>query len=123
MAATPPSSRSGAPPWTFIEEDLASGYPKIWAELQALALNKGELRERLGEVYQSWRSLLRDALAAAIEEYGLDQSQFPLEAWAALVMQFNEGLLFERLLGFDRGHSDLLAAIDGWLTSLQEAKT
>ena len=38
------------------------------------------------------------------------------------MVQFNKGLLFERLLGFDRGHSQLLAAIDGWLVSLDEGK-
>ena len=37
-------------------------------------------------------------------------------------MQFNKGLLTERLLGFDRGHAELLAAIDGWLTSLEQRK-
>jgi hypothetical protein len=37
-------------------------------------------------------------------------------------MQFNKGLLNERLLGFDRGHSELLVAIDGWLTSLEERR-
>ncbi len=107
----------------FIDEDLASGYPKIWAELQALAWNKPELRERLQGVTNSWRTVLRDALAEAIEEYDLHDSPFSAESWAALVSQFNEGLLLERLLGFDRGHADLLAAIDGWLTSLEEGKT
>jgi len=107
---------------SFIDEDLAAGYPKIWGELQALAWNKPELRERLRDLDDRWRSLLRDALAQAIEEYGLDQNGFSAEVWAALVMQFNEGLLFERLLGFDRGHSQLLAAIDGWLVSLHEGK-
>ncbi len=104
----------------FIEEDLASGYPKVWAELEALAFDKPELRDRLNAVNDSWRSLLRDALAEAIEEYGLEASGFSAEALAALVMQFNKGLLVERLLGFDRGHAELLAAIDGWLTSLEE---
>jgi AcrR family transcriptional regulator len=107
---------------TFIDEDLASGYPKIWAELQALAWNKPELRERLQGVTDSWRTVLRDALAEAIEEYDLHDSPFSAESWAALVSQFNEGLLLERLLGFDRGHSELLAAIDGWLTSLEASK-
>jgi AcrR family transcriptional regulator len=107
----------------YIEDDLAEGYPKIWAELQALAWNKPELRERLRNLYDSWRSLLRDVVVRAIEEYGLDQTRFPPEAWAVLVMQFNEGLLFERLLGFDRGHAELLAAIDGWLTTLEKGKT
>jgi AcrR family transcriptional regulator len=106
----------------FIDEDLASGYPKIWAELQALAWNKPELRERLQGVTDSWRTVLRDALAEAIEEYDLHDSPFSAESWAALVSQFNEGLLLERLLGFDRGHSQLLAAIDGWLTSLEANK-
>jgi AcrR family transcriptional regulator len=106
----------------FIDEDLASGYPKIWAELRALAWNKPELRQRLQGVTDSWRTVLRDALAEAIEEYDLHDSPFSAESWAALVSQFNEGLLFERLLGFDRGHSELLAAIDGWLTSLEAGK-
>ena len=107
----------------FIEEDLAAGYPKVWAELEALAWHKPELRHRLNKVSDQWRSLLRDALADAIDEYGLDRVPFSAEAWAALVMQFNKGLLFERLLGFERGHSELLAAIDGWLTSLEGGKT
>lgn len=104
----------------YIEEDLASGYPKVLLELEALAWNKPELRERLREVNEAWHSLLRDAFSRAIEEYGLDQSRFSADAWATLVMQFNKGLLTERLLGFDRGHAELLAAIDGWLSELEK---
>jgi AcrR family transcriptional regulator len=106
----------------YIEEDLAAGYPKVWAELEVLAWNKPELRERLLGVNDSWRSLLCDAAAEAIEEYDLDRDGFSAEAWAALVMQFNRGLLFERLLGFDRGHAELLGSIDGWLVSLERGK-
>jgi len=107
---------------SYIEEDLAAGYPKVWAELEALAWNRPALRQRLRTVSDRWRSLLRDALAEAIQEYGLDGERFSAEAWAALVMQFNKGLFFERLLGFDRGHAELLAAIDRWLASLEEAR-
>jgi AcrR family transcriptional regulator len=107
---------------SYIEEDLAAGYPKVWAELEALAWNRPALRRRLRTVSDRWRSLLRDALAEAIQEYGLDGDRVSAEAWAALVMQFNKGLLFERLLGFDRGHAELLAAIDRWLASLEEAR-
>ena len=106
----------------FIEEDLASGYPKVWAELEAIAWNTPEMRDRLNRVNERWRSLLRDAVSEAIEEYDLGSTSFSAEALAALVMQFNKGLLFERLLGFDRGHAELLASIDGWLTSLEEGR-
>jgi AcrR family transcriptional regulator len=105
---------------SYVEQDLAAGYPKVWAELEALAWNRPELRERLRSVSDSWRSLLRDALTEAIEAYGLDSGRFSAEALAALVMQFNKGLLLERLLDFDRGHAELLAAIDGWLASLEQ---
>jgi hypothetical protein len=73
-------------------------------------------------VSDSWRTLLRDALADAIEEYDVDGLPFSAEAWAALVMQFNKGLLYERLLGFDRGHAELLADVDGWLASLERRR-
>ena len=106
----------------YVEEDLEAGYPKVWAELEALAWNNPEMRERLRGVDERWRSLLRDALTGAVEEYGLEGSGFSAEALAALVMQFNKGLLFERLLGFDRGHIELLAAIDAWLVSLEKGK-
>jgi hypothetical protein len=107
---------------SYIEEDLAAGYPKVWAELEALAWNKSVLRRRLRSVSDEWRSLLSDVLMEAVEEYGLDRERFSAEAWATLVMQFNKGLLLERLLGFDRGHAELLAAIDGWLASLEETR-
>jgi AcrR family transcriptional regulator len=106
----------------YIEEDLASGYPKVWAELEALAWNHPEMRDRLNDVNDSWRSLLRDALAEAIDEYGLDDSRFSAEALAALVMQFQKGLLNERLLAFDRGHAELLASIERWLAALEEGR-
>src|SRR6478609_11149186 len=38
----------------YIEEDLASGYPKVWAELEALAWNRPEMRERLHGVNDKW---------------------------------------------------------------------
>ena len=41
----------------YIEEDLAAGYPKVWAELEALAWNKPELRERLNGLSERWRTL------------------------------------------------------------------
>src|SRR3954447_13252304 len=34
----------------FIEEDLAAGYPKVWAELEALTWHKPQMRERINGV-------------------------------------------------------------------------
>ena len=106
----------------FIEEDLAAGYPKVWAELEALAWNKPELRERLNApstsagarccATRSPRRSTSTAWTGALLGRGLGRAGHAVQ----------QGPAYERLLGFDRGHAELLAAIDGWLTSLEERK-
>jgi AcrR family transcriptional regulator len=96
----------------WLEEDVDAGYPKVWWELQAMAWNHPEMRERLARVDETWRSLLRAHFASALDEYGID---FPLEAVVALVMTFNKGVQIEQLSGVSVGHRELLDWLDGWL--------
>lgn len=96
----------------YLDEDFASGYQKVWLELQALAWNRPELRARVARVSEEWYSVLREALAQELHEHRLD---VPLDALVALVATFNEGIMLERLSGADSGHRALLAWIDGWL--------
>ena len=106
----------------FLEHDLAAGYPKIWLELQALAWNRPELKERVARVNAEWRSVLLETYGVAMREYELDTEAFPPEAIVSLVMTFNQGIMLERLSGVSAGHTELLASIDRWLVSLEEAK-
>jgi hypothetical protein len=98
----------------WLEEDVEAGYPKVWWELQAMAWNHPEMRERLVRVDAEWRSLLRGHFASALDEYGID---FPLEATVSLVITFNKGMQIEQLSGITTGHRELLGWIDGWLES------
>jgi AcrR family transcriptional regulator len=104
----------------YLGEDLAAGYPKVAAELSALAWNDAELRKRVRRLNERWRTVLREAFAEAIEEYGLDEREYPLDAVVSLVMTFNIGLQTESLLGIEKGHAELLAWIDGWLADLEK---
>ena len=106
----------------FLEQDLAAGYPKIWLELQALAWNRPELRERVARVNGEWRAVLLETYGAAMEEHGLDTTAFPPEAIVSLVMTFNQGIMLERLSGVSAGHSELMNSIDRWLVSLEETR-
>jgi AcrR family transcriptional regulator len=94
----------------YLEEDLP--YQKVWLELEALAWNRPELRDRVAGVNAEWRSVLTEAFAPAREELGIEA---PLEALVSLVATFNEGIFLERALGIETGHRELLAWIDGWL--------
>ena len=94
----------------YLDEDRP--YQKIWFELQALAWNRPELRERLVQVHGEWHAVLTEAFAPVREELGLD---VPLEALVALVYTFNEGIILDRLSGIETGHRELLKWIDRWL--------
>ena len=96
----------------WLDEDVAAGYPKVWWELQAMAWNHPEMRDRLVRVDGVWRGLLRTYFASALDEYGID---FPLEATVSLVMTFNKGMQIEQLSGIDTGHRELLDWIEDWL--------
>ena len=80
--------------------DADREYQKVWFELQALAWNRPELRERVAHVDAEWRAVLSEALAEPRERYGIDM---PLAALVSLVITFNEGIIFERLSGIETG--------------------
>jgi AcrR family transcriptional regulator len=106
----------------YMEDDLASGYPKVWLELQALGWNRPDIRERVAGVSAEWRTVLSESFARALDEYGLEREGFPLEAWVTLVYTFSLGIEADRLSGVITGHRELLEAIDRWLQTLEEAK-
>jgi Transcriptional regulator len=103
----------------YLDEDRVSGYQKVWLELQALAWNHPELRDRVAGVNARWRAVLTGAFASAMDEYGLDPRRFPVEAVVSLVMTFNQGIMLERLNGVTEGQDVLLRHIDDWLQSLE----
>ena len=86
-----------------------------------MAWNRPDLKEHLARVHAQWRQVLREAFAPALARYGLDSEHFPLEAMTALVITFNEGIILERLGGITEGQTELLAMIDRWLVSLEQA--
>jgi len=106
----------------YLDEDLQSGYQKVWLELQALAWNRPELKDRVARVNGEWRSVLTDAFCRAMKEYGLDLRPFTVDVLVSLVMTFNEGMILERHSGMFEGHGELLAAIDRWLSQLERRR-
>jgi TetR/AcrR family transcriptional regulator len=96
--------------------DADREYQKVWLELQALAWNRPELRDRVGHVHDEWRAVLTEALEEPRERYGIP---IPLDALVTLVITFNEGIILERLSGVETGQRELLDWIDGWLTEME----
>jgi TetR/AcrR family transcriptional regulator len=98
----------------LVSEDVT--YEKVWLELQAMAWNDPELRERLARVNGEWRAVLTEAFAQARDEFGI---VMPVDALVSLVMTFNIGIIVERLGGIEAGHRELLEWIDNWLEEMR----
>jgi len=94
----------------LVEEDVA--YQKVWLELQALAWNRPELRERVARVQGEWRAVLVEAFEHARVEHSID---VPVGVLVTLVTTFNEGVILDRGLGISEGHAELLEWIERWL--------
>ena len=101
----------------YLDEDRP--YQKIWWELQAMAWNRPEYRARLARVHTAWCDAMRDAVAQAVRDYRLEGGPLSADEWLTLIVALNEGIILERLSGIDRGHAELLAGIDRWLSSLE----
>lgn len=106
----------------FLDEDAASGYSKVWYELQALGWNDPDIRKRVAQVDFAWRRVVTEAFDRAMDEYGIDRKRYPLEAVVALVATFNIGLHLEKLSGIRTGHRELLDLCDRTLQELESRK-
>jgi AcrR family transcriptional regulator len=100
----------------LVADDVA--YEKIWFELQALAWNRPELRERVAHVNDEWRAVLTEAFAEPHDRYRI---AMPLDALVSLVITFNEGVILERLSGIETGHATLLEWIEEWMEAKERA--
>ena len=99
----------------LVSEDVEP-YEKIWLELQALAWNDAELRERLarGERRVA-RGAHRGVRASRTASSG---STMPLEALVSLVMTFNLGIMRRAPRRHrDRPRASSSTGSTGWLSS------
>lgn len=106
----------------LFEVDLRGGFPKVVAELMALAWNEPRLRPRLRATMESFDEVLTQAARGATVEYGLDEHRYEPPVLATLVRTFQLGMLLERLTGIDIGHAELLDGIDRVLSRLSTSK-
>jgi AcrR family transcriptional regulator len=103
----------------YLVDDDEAEYQKIWLELQAMAWSRPEMRARVGRVLSEWQAVLIAAFREGLRELGVDTRRYPVEAVVSLVLTFNEGVILERLLGVDSGHSQLLHMIDRMLVRME----
>ena len=97
--------------------DADRDYQKVWYELQALAWNRPELRERVAHVNAEWRAVLTEAFAEPHARYGIDDAAG--RAGLARGHASTRGSSSSGSRGSRRGQAALLEWIDSWLGELE----
>lgn len=92
----------------FYEDDLASGFVRLQAELWAASFSNPALRGVMLPRILAWRQVVRTAALAAVEHYELELPVSP-EAIADWIATYWAGMEFEMLLGIaeEDGHFQL----------------
>jgi AcrR family transcriptional regulator len=111
----------------FYENDIASGFVRVQAELYAASLSNVALREQFVPRVQAWKQLVFAAVQEALERHRPTLPQgFDAEAIASLISEFWLGMEFARLIGdaAERArHDKALDAIQRLLEALEATPT
>ncbi len=112
----------------FYEDDLASGFVRLQAELWAASLSNPGLREKFLPRLLAWKKLVLGAVREAIDALQADGTKLPPpftpEVIACWVSEFWLGMEFADLLGVKEEQVQHRAALDAvqWLLEKLDAK-
>ena len=121
-AAEEPFVRKWRTAMGYLRADFESGYQKVWFELQAMAWNHDEMRDRVAAVLCRWIDVLMPAFDVGLDELGVDKTRYPTAAVVSLVTTFNQGVMLEQLSGVSTGHDELLAMIEEIASELKRLR-
>lgn len=97
----------------FYEDDVASGFVRVQAELYAASLSNPELRRQFLPRIQAWKQVVLEATREALRAFRPRlPPAFTAEAIATLISEFWLGMEFARLIGDDGEQARHDAALD-----------
>jgi AcrR family transcriptional regulator len=106
----------------FYENDLASGFVRVQAELYAASLSNPSLRRQFLPRILAWKQVVLEAVREALETYRIDpKPPFSAEAIACWISEFWLGMEFAMLIGADEQtmhHREALDAMQQFLERL-----
>ena len=112
----------------FYEDDLASGFVRLQAELWAASLSNPGLREKFLPRLLAWKKLVLGAVREAVAAWQADGTRLPApftpEVIACWISEFWLGMEFADLLGVKEEQIQHRAALDAvqWLLESLDAR-
>jgi AcrR family transcriptional regulator len=107
----------------FYEDDVASGFVRVQAELYAASFANAELREQFLPRVGAWKQVVLEAVQEALSAYRPSlPPAFTAEAIASMISEFWLGMEFARLIGGSTEkarHDKALDAVEALLVALE----
>jgi AcrR family transcriptional regulator len=94
---------------------------KLTVELSALANHRKAISTELGALADEFRRRQTEALAGALERYGIGGDDIPPTVVMVLMTALSRTLVMEEAIGFTSGHAETRAFVEEWLTRLEGA--
>ena len=90
--------------------------------LTAAANHRAPLQAEVAELARDVRRMEMESLAAILDEYGVDQTEFPPALVAAAVQGLAVVVVQDELRGFDTAHDEAAAAMARLLDELERRR-
>jgi AcrR family transcriptional regulator len=98
--------------WAFSNEPTGTA---LTLEFTALSNHRKAIRAEIADYAERFRRQQTEALTDVLEEYGIDQSEFPPLAVIVLMNGLSRVMAMEATLGLTSGHADTIALVERYL--------
>ncbi len=111
--------QSPQPLWALWRFGTDPAFTRISMEFMALANHRKEMRAEIAYYAERFREGERQAMASALQRYGVDNKDVPAVVWAVLMSSLSRFLVLEQAIGMSAGHAETLELVEDYLRRLE----
>lgn len=111
--------QSPQPLWALWRFGTDPAFTGISMEFMALANHRKEMRAEIAYYAERFREEQHQAVTAALQRYGVDNSQLPPVVWTVLMTSLSRILVLEQAIGMSGGHAETLELVESHLRRLE----
>jgi len=111
--------QSPQPLWALWRFGTDPAFTRISMEFMALANHRKEMRAEIAYYADRFREEQRQAVAAALQCYGVDSKDVPPVVFTVLMTSLSRMLVLEQAVGMSAGHAETLDLVETYLRRLE----
>ena len=110
---------SPQPLWALWRFSTNPSTTRLTMEFMGLANHRKVLRAEIAYYAERFRDEQNKAMTAALQRYGVNDSDVPPIVWTVFATSVSRVLVMEQALGMSSGHAEMLGFCEQWLRRLE----